>query len=172
MAVQIRERKIKGGVSLYWDFYINGQRFTRTSSYRLYNDEPKTLSKKKKDTAIREGYMLEMEYLTKGVDKIHSIESKGEASFNLFLHDIRDTRKTESTKSNWGTIIKRFETFAGKNVKFKNINTKLCQDYLDHLLSRQKDKLVELKNQATSPKEIQLLDDVRGLESLLFAPII
>jgi len=35
MAVQLRERKIKGGVSLYWDFYIDGHRFTETSNYRI-----------------------------------------------------------------------------------------------------------------------------------------
>ena len=85
MAVQLRERKVKDGATLYWDFYISGQRFTETSKYRIYNNEPASLSKKKRDSARREGYLREMEYLTKGVDKIKSIQSKGDASFNLFL---------------------------------------------------------------------------------------
>ena len=98
---------------MYWDFYIDGKRFTETSKYRIYNDEDTSLSKKKKANATREGYILEMEYLTKGVEKVQSIQSKGDAGFNQFLYDIRGTRKTESTKGNWGTVVKRFEVFAG-----------------------------------------------------------
>lgn len=166
MAVQLRERKVKDGVTLYWDFYISGERFTETSKYKIYDDEPPSLSKKKRDSAKREGYLREMEFLSKGVDKIKSIQSKGDACFNHFLYDIRDTRKTESTRGNWGTIVKRFEEFAGKDVRFKHINLKLCQDYLDHLLSRSHEKLAERKKNAKSEKELKELNAIKGLEYL------
>lgn len=165
MAVQLRERKIKNGVSLYWDFYISGNRFTQTSKYRLYDDEPKSRRKKKRDHAMREGYLMEMNFLTNGIDKVKAMEAKGEASFTLYMCDIRDTRKTESTRGNWATAVKHFKNFAGET-KFKQLSEEFCQSYLDYLRSFGHAELEERIANAKSKIEVNELKQIRGLSNM------
>ncbi|MBL1279787.1 MAG: tyrosine-type recombinase/integrase [Fluviicola sp.] len=136
MAVKLRERKLKNGdVSLYFDFYINGKRFTKTSDYRLYQNEPKSLRKEKIASATREGYLKESHYLKHGVTELNSLELKRNALFNEFFCDFSNTKLNPSTKSIWINCIKHFEKCFGSKVMFKRIGSELCQHFLDYLKS-------------------------------------
>lgn len=167
MAVKIRERKLKdeNTISLYFDFYINGIRFTKTSNYRIYLDEPKSKQKEKRLNANREGYVLESQYLIQGVNEVRSYEHKSQAIFNDFFWDYSNTRKNKHTRSVWVSVIRIFEEFAGKEVKFKHVDRKFCQAFLDYLLSHNVEVIKSELENAENDAEKTIILKKRSFEN-------
>lgn len=71
---------------------------------------------------------------------------KGQQSFNLYFKKMqRGRNKTDYDK--WITAYKHFETFAGENVLFNEINKPFCESFKKYLLTTTKTRNKKLLNQ-------------------------
>ena len=167
--VKLREKKISGNrQSLYLDFYPaiphpeTGEPTRREFLGMYLFEKPKNPIDKQhnKETSQlaeqirqkRENYLNKPEIYT-GYEKAQlKIKEQGEQSFVAYFKSLADKR-LDSNHDNWVSAYNYFETFTKGNLKFADLNEKVCNEFKEYLLttkSNKSNKVTLAQNSAVS----------------------
>ena len=167
--VKLREKPIsENRKSLYLDFYPpiphpeNGKP-TRREFLGLYiSDKSKNPLDKQADKETRqlaeqirqkrENYLNKPEIYTGYEKEQLKIKERGELNFVVYFKELADKRKA-SNHDNWVSAYNYLEAFTNGNLKFADLNEKVCNDFKEYLLttkSNKSNKVTLAQNSAVS----------------------
>ena len=167
--VKLREKKIsENRQSLYLDFYPaiphpETGKPTRREFLGLYiSDKSKNPLDKQSDKETRqlaeqirqkrENYLNKPEIYTGYEKEQLKIKELGELNFVAYFKDLVGKRK-ESNHDNWVSAYNYLEAFTKGNLKFADLNEKVCNDFKEYLLttkSNKSNKVTLAQNSAVS----------------------
>ena len=154
--VKLREKKIsENRQSLYLDFYPpiphpETGKPTRREFLGLYvSDKSKNPLDKQSDKETRqiaeqirqkrENYLNKPEIYTGYEKEQLKIKERGELNFVAYFKDLVVKRK-ESNHDNWISAYNYLEAFTKGNLKFADLNEKVCNDFKEYLLTTKSNK--------------------------------
>lgn len=171
MAIKVTLRKkaiSKNRQSLYLDFYPaiphpETGKPTRREFLGMYLfDRPKTIFDKQHNKETlglaeqirqKQATLLNKPEIYTGYEKEQlKIKEQGEQNFVAYFKSLADKREA-SNRSNWGSAYNYFETFTKGNLKFADLNEKVCNDFKEYLLtakSNRSSKTTLAQNSAVS----------------------
>ena len=159
--VKLRQKAISDKrQSLYLDFYppipnIKNGELTRREFLGLYLfDKPKTPFDKdhNKETLQlaeqirqkRDNSLNKPEIYTGYEKEQLRLKELGENSFVAYFEKLANKRKA-SNYDNWISALNYFKAFTNENLKFENLNEKVCNDFKDYLLTTKSIKSNKVK---------------------------
>jgi integrase len=149
--VKLRQKPISGKrQSLYLDFYPpiphpETGKPTRREFLGMYlfdnakspfdkQHNKETLSLAEQVRQKRENYINKPEIYTNYEKEQLKIKEQGEQNFVTYFKRLADKRKA-SNKDNWNAAYNYLETFTKGNLKFADLNEKVCEDFKTYLLT-------------------------------------
>lgn len=167
--VKLRQKPISGKrQSLYLDFYPpiphpETGKPTRREFLGMYlfdnakspfdkQHNKETLSLAEQVRQKRENYINKPEIYTNYEKEQLKIKEQGEQNFVTYFKRLADKRKA-SNQDNWNASYNYLETFTKGNLKFADLNEKVCEDFKTYLLtvkSKKSSKATLSQNSAVS----------------------
>lgn len=159
--VKLRQKPISGKrQSLYLDFYpaitnIKTGELTRREFLGLYlfdkaktpfdkDHNKETLQLAEQIRQKRDNELNKPEIYTGYEKEQLRIKELGENSFVEYFENLANKRKA-SNYDNWVSSLHYFKTFTNGNLKFENLNEKVCNDFKDYLLTTKSNKSSKVK---------------------------
>lgn len=163
LPVKLRQKRIKGGYSLYLEYNANGKTEKKylglhlidgtTAKVKAYNTNIMEQAKAEQSKAC----MIVTAKTEKGIAKAKKMTLT--ALCDEYVEEKRRTGKTLSTITNITTMAKRIQDFAdNKKVYVANIDTKWCEEFVTYLRNTkafphhsQKDKFKRYTDESLKP---------------------
>jgi len=141
---EIEEQKItdaKGNVSRRYlpvlDKKKNPKKVRISTLDKIHNEN--TLQRAEQIRQKRENDLNKPEIYSNFEKEQLKLKEQGEKNFVEYFKTLADKRK-DSNHDNWVSSYKYLEVFSNGNLKFANLNEKICNDFKEYLLTTQSNK--------------------------------
>src|SRR5689334_11346339 len=129
MSVTLRKRKLNSGrIQLYLDIYRYGQRKTEALQMFLDGDRFHNRETVRMAETIRAKRELDVQAELHGLTASYNRKS----SFIKYMTELKEKKRTKSTRYTWGSVISRLSDFAGNTIVFGDLTQAFVQNYSEY----------------------------------------